>query len=71
MIKGVGETFQNEAKRIKGGFFRMLLGTLVASLLGNVRKRGVIREGEGVIQAGEGAAAMSQERGTVRAGQDF
>ena len=30
------ETNQNEAKEEKGGFRGMLLGTLVASLLGNI-----------------------------------
>ena len=34
-------------------------------------RRGVIREGERVIQASEGAIATSQKRGNIRAGQDF
>ena len=33
LLKGVSETNQNEAKEQKGGFLRMLLGTLGASLL--------------------------------------
>ena len=33
LIKGVSETFQNEAKEQKVGFLGMLLGTLVASFL--------------------------------------
>ena len=41
----------------------MLLGTLGASLLGNLWKsKGVIRDGEGTIRAGER---------TIGAGQDF
>ena len=36
LIKRVSETIKNEAKEQKGGFFRMLLGTLRASLLGNL-----------------------------------
>ena len=36
LLKRVNETIQNEAKEQKGRFFRMLLGTLVASLLGNM-----------------------------------
>ena len=32
LLKGVSETIQNEAKERKGGFLRMLLGTLSASL---------------------------------------
>ena len=34
--KGVTETIQNEVKEQKGGFLSMLLGTLGASLLGNL-----------------------------------
>ena len=56
MIKGVSETFKNEAKGQKGGFFEMLLGTLRAGLLGNMLEgklkipgRRVLRSGEGVI----------------------
>ena len=36
LIKGVSEAIQNEAKEQKGGFLSMLLGTLGASLLGNM-----------------------------------
>ena len=43
----------------------MLLGTLGASLLGN------LLEGKGTITAGEGAIATSRGQGTIRAGQDF
>ena len=78
LIKAVNET-KNEAKEQKGGFFRMLLGTLGASLLVN-------------LLTGKGAIAMSQGRkanmpgwgtikvsestfgageGIVRANQDF
>ena len=34
LIKSVSKTIKNEAKEQKGGFLRMLLGTLGASLLG-------------------------------------
>ena len=34
--EGVSETIQNEAKKQEGGFLSMLLGTLGASLLGNI-----------------------------------
>ena len=33
LVKSVSETIKNEAKEQKGGFLRMLLGTLGASLL--------------------------------------
>ena len=36
LLKGVTETVQNEVKEQKGGFLNMLLGTLGASLLGNL-----------------------------------
>ena len=56
LIKTVSETIKNEAKEQKRGFLRMLLGTLGASLLGN------LVTGKGAIRAGEG---------TIRVGQDF
>ena len=36
LLEGVSKTIQNEAKEQKGGYFSMLLGTLGASLLGNI-----------------------------------
>ena len=36
LLKLVSETTQNEAKEQKGGFLSMVLGTLGASLLGNM-----------------------------------
>ena len=39
LLKGVSETVQNEAKKRKGGFLRMLLSTLGASLLGKMLVR--------------------------------
>ena len=55
MLKGVTETVQNEVKEQKGGFLSMLLGTLGASLLGNILAgKGINRAGEGVIRAGYG-----------------
>ena len=44
--EGVSETIQNEAKEQRGGFLSMLLGTLGASLLGN------ILAGKGINRAG-------------------
>ena len=35
-IKGVSKTVKNESKKQKGGFLSILLGTLGASLLGNL-----------------------------------
>ena len=36
LLKGFTKTIKNETKRQKGGFLSMLLGTLRASLLGNL-----------------------------------
>ena len=48
LLEGVSETIKNEEKEQKAGFFSTLLGTLGASLLGN------ILAGKGVMRAGEG-----------------
>ena len=43
LLKGVSETIKDEAKEQKEGFLSMLLGTLGASLLGNMlADKGVI-----------------------------
>ena len=53
LIQGVSETNKNEAKEQKGGFLSMLLGTLGASLLGDLLTgKGTIRTGEGTVRAG-------------------
>ena len=54
LLKGVSETIETESKEQKGQFLSMLLGTLGASLLGN------ILAGKGIIIAGEGAIAKSK-----------
>ena len=44
LLKGVIKTIKNETKKQKGGFLRMLLGTLGASLLGNLlTEKGILR----------------------------
>ena len=65
LSKGVTETVQNEVKEQKEGFISMLLGTLGASLLGNLltdrgknragKGRGINRAGEGIARAGYGS----------------
>ena len=72
LINSVSETIKNEAKQQKGGFLSVLLGTLGASLLGNLltRKGAILTsQGQGAIRAGEGR--FKADEGTVRAGQDF
>ena len=46
LIKGVAKTIKNETKEQKGGFLFILLGTLRASLLGN------LLAGKGILRAG-------------------
>ena len=53
LLKGVSETIEHEAKEQRGGFLSMLLGTLGASLLGDILSKGL--SGKGVIRGGEGA----------------
>ena len=48
LLKGVTKTIENETKEQKRGFLSMLLGTLGASLLGN------ILSGKGIVRAGSG-----------------
>ena len=67
LLKGVDKTIENETKEQKEGFLRMLLGTLGASLLGNVLT------GEGMVRAGYGrplspASQNNKGKGVVRAG---
>ena len=59
LLKGVTETVKNEIKEQKRGFLSMLLGTLGASLLGN------LLTGKGVVRAGYG---NNKGKGIVRAG---
>ena len=55
LLKGVSKTIQNEAKEQKGGFLSLLLGTLSASLLGNILAgKGMNRAGEGIVRASYG-----------------
>ena len=56
LLKGVTKTIENETKEQRGRFLSMLLGTLGASLLGNLLTgKGMMRAGEGIVRAGEGA----------------
>ena len=67
LLKEVSERIQNEAKQQKGGFLNMLLGTLSASLLGNMLAgKGINRgeyvskdlqsnKGKGIIRGGYGS----------------
>ena len=59
LLKGVTKTITNETKEQNGGFLSMSLGTLGASLLGdlltkNLSGKGTVRTGEGFLRAREG-----------------
>ena len=56
LLKGVTKTIENETKEQRGGFLSMLLGTLGASLLGNLLTggKGIVCAGKGIVRAGEG-----------------
>ena len=58
LLKGVTKTSKSETKEQKGGFLSILLGTLRASLLGNMSA------GKGIIRAGSG---NKKGKGIVRA----
>ena len=54
LIKEISKTFRNETKEQKGGFLRILPGTLADSILGNaLAGKRVLRAREGVINARE------------------
>ena len=57
LLKGVSKTITNETKEQRGGFLSMLLGTLEASLLGNLLTggKGIMRAGDGIVRAVSGS----------------
>ena len=64
-LKGDTNTIKNETKEQEGRFLSMLLGTLGASMLGN------ILAGKGIVRAGSGCRSLNsykKEKGIVRAG---
>ena len=65
LLKGVSKTNKNETKEQRGGFLSMLLGTVGASLLGNL-----LTGGKGIVRAGEGSVvSRGKGDGIVRAGE--
>ena len=70
LLKAVSETIQIEAKEQRGGFLSMLLGTLGASLLGDMlfgkKGKGVIRTGEGTAKVGYGSKGSSIKRSSLK-----
>ena len=71
LLKGVTKTIKNETEEQKGGFLRMLLGTLGATLLGNLLTgKGILtagsenNKGKGISRAGSG---NNKGKGILRA----
>ena len=62
LLKGVSKTIENETKEQRGGFLSMLLGTLGASLLGNLLTggKGIMRAGDGIVRAGAGKGSKKK-----------
>ena len=62
LLKGVCKTIENETKEQRGGFLSRLLGTLGASLLGNLLTggKGIMRAGDGIVRAGEGSGSKEK-----------
>ena len=80
LLKGVTKTIKNETKEQKGGSLSMLLGTLRASLLGNLLTgKGIVRagsgnkKGKGIERAGTGRpfSSVSQKNGIFNATSSF
>ena len=60
LIKGVNKTIKNEVNKKKGGFLRILLGTLGDSLSGNLLTgKNTNRTSKGKIKAGQEFNATS------------
>ena len=59
LLKRVTKTIENETKEQREGFLSMLLGTLGASLLGNLLTggKGIMRASDGIVRAGSGSVA--------------
>ena len=69
LLKGVTKMIEDETKEQKGGFLSMLLGTLGASLLGNLLAgKGIARtgygnpskKGKGIVRAGDGDLSQNK-----------
>ena len=77
LLKGVSKTIKEETKEQRGRFLSMLLGTLGASLLGNLltggkgslasrsKGEGIMHAGDGIVRAGEGSRSKKTPKFTV------
>ena len=61
LLKRISKTIENETKEQRGGFLSVLLGTLGASLLGNLLAgKGMLRAGEGIVRADGGSGSKKK-----------
>ena len=67
LLKGVCKTIENETKEQRGGFLSILLGTLGASLLGNLLTggKGIMRAIDGIERPGEGRGSKKNPKFAV------
>ena len=67
LLKRVSKTIENETKEQRRGFLSMLLGTLGASLLGNLLTggKGIMRAGDGIVRTGEGSGSKKNPKLTI------
>ena len=72
LLNGVTESAKNKVKEQRGGFLSMLLGTLVASLLGNLSSRkGAIATSQGWVVNKKGKVIHRAGEGIIRAGEGY
>ena len=64
LLKGVSKAIENQTKEQRGGFLSMLLGSLGASLLGNL-----LAGGKGIVRAYEGSVVSRAKGKGVKKGK--
>ena len=66
LLRGLSKTIENETKEQRGGSLSMFLGTLGASLLGNLLTgKGIMRAGDGIVRAGSGSKSKKKTKFTI------
>ena len=66
LLKGVSKTIEDETKEQRGRFLSMLLGTLGASLLGNLLTgKGILKAGDWIVRAGEESGSKKKTKFTI------
>ena len=72
LLKGVTKTIKNETKEQKGRFLSLLLGTLGASVLGNMLAgKGIVRAGSGNKKGKELLELVLEKNGIFNAASSF